>query len=657
MGVVYKFRKEVIDFVLQQKRTDHDLGCRQLAALISEKFKIQVSKSSVNAIIKNANLSNAVGRPPSDEAPAKKFQIPSQKKQQLLDEVQKIKLEQKPVPPKVLSPHRKDLTLSQPRLIPGPGQHKRAPVVEPRGRGFSQATFLRHIEALRARRAQSKGVLREGMGCVFLKAAQWQLSRTPVLGVLLRKHIPESLPVQFDAFCDMVPCLNLLGVSEFSQMGRLTNHALWHLNGFEQPLADLEISGWGNMIQTVAPSVRFFLEYEKEKRQVFMEAKYFEFYLENGARVMTDACLTGLGEENFSAGFSACVEQAMTTLSHCVISNNQPAIFLSSAGRLSGAVFDMAAAFEGKEGRQIKKAIVFDDEGGPIAEFSMFPRKKRFFMLGVWPGQEEFLLLSKNTKTVEPFYDEVTDKVFYVAAGPASIFEKELKSKGAPLLRKGAPLRSITILASPEGAAVMVILTNCADKAPTDIMRAFLRRWPNLDAGPAGRACLSGRQACLSGRQALHAGGIPGAGNAPGLAEGPASPFGLRRDPAGVQRTKADSGRGGHARSPQEDVPGAAGPAGQNPSLVFPDWGGALNQYCQKHFFGGEFSRLDITQLISTVYSLNGYCAAHEQALLVSLCPPPEYSFAGALQQIVQRVNEAGITDPTGRLLFINIVK
>lgn len=619
MGVVYKFRNEVVDFVLQQKRTNHDLGCRQLAALTSEKFKIQVSKSSVNAIIKNASLSNAVGRPPSDEAPAKKFQIPPKKKQQLLNEVQKIKLEQKPLPPKVLSQPRKDPILSRPRPIPEPGQPPKALVVEPRGRGFSQATFLSHVESMRARRAQSKGVMREGMGCVFLKAAQWQLSRTSVLGVLLRRHIPEPLPVQFDAFCDMAPCLNLLGASGFSQMGRLTNHALWYLNGFEQPLTDLEISGWGDMIQAVAPSVRFSLEYEKEKRQVFMEAKNFEFYLENGTRVMTDACLAGLGEENFpppeeagsstravSRMFLTCAEQAMTMLSRCVISNNQPAIFLSSGGRLSGAALDMAAAFEGVDGRQFQKAVVFDVAGEQLAEFSSFPRKKRFFMLGAWPEQEEFLLLSKNTKTVEPFYDEVTDKVFYVAAGPATIFEKELKSKGAPLLRKGAPLRSITILASPEGAAVMVILTNCADKAPTDIVRAFLRRWPNLDAGPAGRA--------------LHSGGIP------------------------------------CARSPREDGPGAAWPAGQNPSLVFQDWGGALNQYCQKHFFGGEFSGLDITQLISTIYSLNGYCAAHEQALLVSLCPPPAYSSFSTLRQIVQRVNEAGITDPMGRLLFINIV-
>lgn len=307
----------------------------------------------------------------------------------------------------------------------------------------------------------------------------------------------------------------------------------------------------------------------------------------------------------------------MAMLSRCVISNNQPAVFLSSAdrlspkgdlwpvgdGRTSGAVWDMVAAFEGVEGRQFQKVVVFGGAGEKIAEFSWFPRKKRFFMLGVWPGQEEFLSLSKNTKTVEPFYDEVTDKVFYIAAGPATIFEKGLQSKGAPL-------RSVTVLASPEGDPVMSILTNCADKAPADIMQAFLRRWPNLAAG-----------------------GIPGAGKA------------RARLPVGSQG------------SPQEAVPGTGGPAGQNPSLVFQDWGGALNQYCQKHFFGGEFSGLDITRLISTIYSLNGYCAAHERALLVSLCPSPAYSSFNTLQQIIQRVNEAGIMDPMGRLLFINIVK
>ncbi len=604
MGVVYKFKKEVIDFVLQQKRTDHDLGCRQLATLTSEKFKIQVSKSSVNAIIKNASLSNAVGRPLSIEPSPKKFQIPSQKKQQLLEDVQKIKLKQNPLSPSVLPPPRKDPALSGPKNEPGLSPPRKVPVAGPQGQGFSQTVFLRQIEDLRARRRQAKGVVLEGMGCVFLKAAQWQLSKTSILGGLLRKYIQEPLPAQFDAFCDVLPCLDFLGEHGPTRSGRLINHALWSLNGFAQPLSEPEISRWENIVQALPPSVKFTLEYEKEKQQVFMEAKRFKFYLENGKQAAADACLAGFGEGNLPTGFSACAHQAMTLLSHCVISNNHPAIFLSSEEQqFSQRVLDMMAAFEGTEGKQFQKVAVFDGTGERIAEFFSFPRKKRFFMLGVWPWQEEFSLLSstlsKNVKTVEPFYDEVTDKIFYVAAGPATAFQKERRSKEAPL-------RSITVLPSPESTPVMVILTNCADKAPTDIVAAFLRRWPNLDTGPAGKA--------LQGAPFLPTVSVP------------------------------------------KDVPGAMWRAGQNPSLVFGDWGNVLNGYCQRHFLCGEFARIDATSLISILYSLSGYCVAQEQALLVSLCLPEAYSSLSELQQAVARINEADVADPLGRTLFINIV-
>ena len=623
MGVVYKFKKEVMDFVLQQKKTDHDLGCRQLAILTSEKFKIQVSKSSINAIIKNANLSNSVGRPASEEPLPKKFQIPSQKKQQLLADVRKVKIEQKPLPVNVLP------------------QPKQVPVVAPQRRGFfsrrepnGQATFLRHVESSRARRAQNKGVMREGMGCIFLKAAQWQLSRTSVLGGLLRKHISEPLPPSFDVFCDVLPCLSLLGVSEPSQIGRLTNHALWCLNGFDQPLSDLEISRWSSMIRAISPSVKFSLEYEKEKWQALMEAKRFELHLESGSRIFMDACLTGVGDENLppppgeeEAGFSACAQQAMTMLSHCVISNNRPAIFLSSARQrffssrepAGQAVLDIVAAFEGVEGKQFKKVVVFDNAEERIAEFSLFPRQKRFFMLGAWPWQDEFLLLSsatfsilsKNARMVEPFYDEVTDKIFYVTAGPAPIFQQELRAKKASL-------RSVAVLASPEGAPIMVILTNCEDKAPAGILQAFLRRWPNLDTGPAGGVLRA-------------AGASEKIGNEPVCS-----------------LPTASAGKGS---------PDVLWPARLDASMVFQDWGDALNRYCQKHFWGAELSNFNIIQLISMLYSLPGHYVIQEQALLISLSPPAGYSCFNELQRVVQRVNEAGITDLLGRSLVINIIK
>ena len=64
MGVVHKLRPEVITFILNQKKETPALGCRKLASLILEEFKAEVSKSSINNIIKEAGLSSPLGRTP-----------------------------------------------------------------------------------------------------------------------------------------------------------------------------------------------------------------------------------------------------------------------------------------------------------------------------------------------------------------------------------------------------------------------------------------------------------------------------------------------------------------------------------------------------------------------------------------------------------------
>ncbi len=62
MGVIYKLKPEIRDFILKQKTKNPNLSCRKLAALISEKFLVKVSKSRINSIIKQAGLSSRVGR-------------------------------------------------------------------------------------------------------------------------------------------------------------------------------------------------------------------------------------------------------------------------------------------------------------------------------------------------------------------------------------------------------------------------------------------------------------------------------------------------------------------------------------------------------------------------------------------------------------------
>ncbi|MCM8797132.1 MAG: helix-turn-helix domain-containing protein, partial [Candidatus Omnitrophica bacterium] len=62
MGVVYKLKKEITDYILELKRSQPHLSCRSISKIISERFNTTLSKSSVNSVIKKAGLSMPVGR-------------------------------------------------------------------------------------------------------------------------------------------------------------------------------------------------------------------------------------------------------------------------------------------------------------------------------------------------------------------------------------------------------------------------------------------------------------------------------------------------------------------------------------------------------------------------------------------------------------------
>lgn len=64
MGVIHKLKPEIRNFIIKQKETNPQFSCRKLSAMIYEKFQIKVSKSHVNAVIKQKGLSSSVGRKP-----------------------------------------------------------------------------------------------------------------------------------------------------------------------------------------------------------------------------------------------------------------------------------------------------------------------------------------------------------------------------------------------------------------------------------------------------------------------------------------------------------------------------------------------------------------------------------------------------------------
>ena len=77
MGVIYKLEPEITSFILEKKKVDVNLSCRQISQLILDKFQINVSKSSVNLIIKGAGLSAHVGRRQKKRKHRKEFPMPA----------------------------------------------------------------------------------------------------------------------------------------------------------------------------------------------------------------------------------------------------------------------------------------------------------------------------------------------------------------------------------------------------------------------------------------------------------------------------------------------------------------------------------------------------------------------------------------------------
>ena len=92
MGVTYKLKQEIIDFIIEKKRAEPSVSCRKLAMVLQEVFHLEISKSSINAVLKGSSLSSPVGRTPGPDADVRKkapknFLIPLQKKEQLFAQV------------------------------------------------------------------------------------------------------------------------------------------------------------------------------------------------------------------------------------------------------------------------------------------------------------------------------------------------------------------------------------------------------------------------------------------------------------------------------------------------------------------------------------------------------------------------------------------
>ncbi len=103
MGVTYKLTDEIINYIINERKANAILSCRALAEAVEAQFSVQVSKSSIHDVLKQANIVSSRGRKPKDV-----FAIPHQKKQVIKADLSKALLplldDPDLLPPAVIEP-------------------------------------------------------------------------------------------------------------------------------------------------------------------------------------------------------------------------------------------------------------------------------------------------------------------------------------------------------------------------------------------------------------------------------------------------------------------------------------------------------------------------------------------------------------------------
>jgi hypothetical protein len=85
------------------------------------------------------------------------------------------------------------------------------------------------------------------------------------------------------------------------------------------------------------------------------------------------------------------------------------------------------------------------------------------------------------------------------------------------------------------------------------------------------------------------------------------------------------------------------------------NFGGLLNQYCQKAFFPPSCAQRDFYSMTSKFYSLPGRIKTSEKFIKIILSLPENYANRAELNFAVSRINESAITDFSQRQLIVGL--
>ncbi|MFA4889692.1 MAG: hypothetical protein WC628_09005 [Candidatus Omnitrophota bacterium] len=433
MGIIYKLKPEVKEFILEQKKTKQSLSCRNMGILVKERFEIKLSKSSINAIFKTAGLSMPVGR-------------------RLRKRRQRIIFPQMPA---------LEFKAESPTEKAAPEPLKEAPLVETvaefsldrhsEAEGRRISTLIRSFASLRM---TENGISQQSLvqpetsiklrasGLIFLQAAECLIGARQHIFSALKKH----LSFKEDALEDLL-YLSIEGPSEEKSL---------YLNELQQ-------------VKEIGADLLVLLQMR------LLPMRGLKVSLADGTSFYLDGQLrTVWPTSNTPLSFSTTICNIESYINKYFRKNLPFNLFMAPDNEVLPLEFlNFLLSFEVNE-KRIQQISLLGDNLEEIKVIPIMPAPRRFFIFGLWPWQYVQSRKVKKIGEFKPYEFKELNQLIYLAD-----LELELSQT---LAKQQLTLRGVALKTNPAEKVRLVILSNFFQQGVSsdELAGIYLRHWPNL---------------------------------------------------------------------------------------------------------------------------------------------------------------------------------
>ncbi len=564
MGVTYKLKKEIVDYILQQKKINSQFSCRKIADLASQFFQKNISKSSVSNILKTFLLSSPVGRRSKKQKKQEKFKIPEERKKELFV-------------------HVPTSVLIQESVIKEPPQECPVKASHPEKEEYNQIPHL---------------------GSVLLKIAEQELSDSFFFSEILKEDKEFENVENIDQIASALLFAPIFGVQNEQEIFANSNVGLWKIHGFDQKPEEKVLKQAVIKLKNLEKKQeQISLEYV----QVFSEAAFFNFYLENGTEFAIDVRMNSVWtKDNVHSGFSLSLSRSLDFLSRKIISNLSPIILrtLPFGEVLPNCFYDMACAFEGSGSRKITRVDLVNAQKEILSSFDFIINKKRLFIVHLPSTQSLF------TQRKQQDYEKNECTIDFLNK-QCLFYETSLEGKD-PLTQSSVFFRAIIFNFKDEDMAPFVLITNITKEQKDSqlIISEYLHQWPY---------CQQGIIDFMNSKIEPTFG---------------ADQKGFVLDEREV-----------------EEVLGKAFNSNFLNSLTKPFLAN-LHNYCKKHFFSDYYKGLSFVDTKNRVYDLFGAFDKKDDIIDIKLISPQDRDFKKNTESILRKINESAVKSSQKNIRF-----